>query len=322
MSMRSSSFIGGAVSVGAVVGVLAIAGVVGGSDTTIVRSQPHSLGASPAQRRHHRGESSDMYARVSSGVVFVQANSGKGQLPFPGGGRAASGSGFVIDNEGHIVTNDHVVEDATQFRVRFGDNGDPIAGQAARHRPVRRPRGAEDRPEATCPAEPRSRSSSGDPRRSSRATRRSPSARPFGLEGTVTSGIVSALGRTITAPNGFPISDAVQTDAAINPGNSGGPLLDGNGRVIGVNSQIKTNAAATPTPASASPSRSTRSSSSCRRSRTAARSHARLPRRRRRRHARTARRGRRRRRRRRPGGQGAACSKGDKIVAIDGHAGH
>ena len=63
---------------------------------------------------------------------------------------------------------------------------------------------------------------------------------PFGLEGTVTSGIVSALGRTITAPNDFSISGAIQTDAAINPGNSGGPLLDEQGRVIGVNSQIRT----------------------------------------------------------------------------------
>ena len=63
---------------------------------------------------------------------------------------------------------------------------------------------------------------------------------PFGLAGTVTSGIVSALGRTIEAPNGFSISGAIQTDAAINPGNSGGPLLDEQGRVIGVNSQIRT----------------------------------------------------------------------------------
>src|SRR4029450_7347892 len=61
---------------------------------------------------------------------------------------------------------------------------------------------------------------------------------PFGLEGTVTSGIVSALDRTIQAPNGFSISGAIQTDAAINPGNSGGPLLDADGHVIGVNSQI------------------------------------------------------------------------------------
>ncbi len=67
---------------------------------------------------------------------------------------------------------------------------------------------------------------------------------PFGLEGTVTTGIVSSLGRTIEAPNGFPIANAVQTDAAINPGNSGGPLLDGNGRVIGVNSQIKSGSGA------------------------------------------------------------------------------
>src|SRR3954467_14742617 len=125
---RLLAFIAGAVSVGAVIGVLAIAGVVGDSDTTIVRSD--RIPSAPAPRNGATTAAvSDVYARVSSGVVFVQANSGKGQLPFPGGGRAASGSGFVIDNDGHIVTNDHVVEDATQYRVRFGHNGDPIVAK-------------------------------------------------------------------------------------------------------------------------------------------------------------------------------------------------
>ena len=87
---------------------------------------------------------------------------------------------------------------------------------------------------------------------------------PFGLEGTVTTGIVSALDRKIQSPNGFEISGVVQTDAAINPGNSGGPLLDGEGRVIGVNSQIATGGRRTRTAGSASRSRSTPSSRSCR----------------------------------------------------------
>src|SRR3954452_18023205 len=125
---RLLAFIAGAVSVGAVIGVLAIAGVVGGSDTTIVRSRPTP--SAPAPRNGDTTAAvSDIYARVSPAVVFVQANSGKGQLPFPGGGRAASGSGFVIDDAGHIVTNDHVVADATQYRVRFGDNGDQIVAK-------------------------------------------------------------------------------------------------------------------------------------------------------------------------------------------------
>jgi S1-C subfamily serine protease len=235
---RLLAFVAGAVSVGAVIGVLAIAGVVGGSDTTIVR--PPAPTAAPAARGGDTATPvADVYARVSPGVVFVQANSGKGQLPFPGGGRAASGSCFVIDNEGHIVTNDHVVEDATQYRVRFGDNGDPIVAKLLGTDP-----GAdlallkidpEDMPDEISPLQ-LGASSEVRPGDAAIAI-----GSPFGLEGTVTEGIVSALGRTISAPNGFSISGAVQTDAAINPGNSGGPLLDAQGRVIGVNSQIQTN---------------------------------------------------------------------------------
>ncbi len=81
---------------------------------------------------------------------------------------------------------------------------------------------------------------------------------PFGLDRTVTSGIVSALQRQIQAPNGFSISHVIQTDAAINPGNSGGPLIDASGSVIGINSQIETGGGGAATSASASRSRSTR----------------------------------------------------------------
>src|SRR3954470_1168952 len=235
---RLLAFIAGAVSVGAVIGVLAIAGVVGDSDTTIVRSD--RIPSAPAPRNGDTTAAvSDVYARVSSGVVFVQANSGKGQLPFPGGGRAASGSGFVIDNDGHIVTNDHVVEDATQYRVRFGDNGDPIVAKLLGTDPSADLALLKIDPK-DMPAEisPLQLGASSDVRPGDEAIA---IGSPFGLEGTVTSGIVSALGRTITAPNGFSISGAVQTDAAINPGNSGGPLLDARGHVIGVNSQIQTN---------------------------------------------------------------------------------
>jgi S1-C subfamily serine protease len=171
--------------------------------------------------------------------VFVQANSGKGELPFPGGGRAASGSGFVIDDAGHIVTNDHVVEDATQYRVRFGDNGDPIVAKLLGTDP--------SADLALLKIDPKAMPDEIQPLQLGASEQLRPGdeaiaiGSPFGLEGTVTSGIVSALGRTIQAPNGFSISGAVQTDAAINPGNSGGPLLDSQGRVIGVNSQIQTN---------------------------------------------------------------------------------
>ncbi len=234
---RLLAFVAGAVSVGAVIGVLAIAGVVGGSDTTIVR--PPATSAPAPRGSDSATPVSNVYARVSPGVVFVQANSGKGQLPFPGGGRAASGSGFVIDGDGHIVTNDHVVADATQYRVRFGDNGDPIVAKLLGTDP-----GADL---ALLKIDPKAMPDKIQPLPLGASEDLQPGdeaiaiGSPFGLEGTVTSGIVSALGRTIRAPNGFSISGAVQTDAAINPGNSGGPLLDSSGRVIGVNSQIQTN---------------------------------------------------------------------------------
>jgi S1-C subfamily serine protease len=218
-------FIAGAVSVGAVVGVLALAGVFDDEaepPAPAARSTPQ---ATPAARGAEL-DVADLYERVSAGVVFVQA------------GQSGSGSGFVIDDEGHIITNDHVVEAGTGYRVRFGENGAPIDAELLGKDPsVDLALLKVDPGDVDGGIEPLELGASEDLRPGDPVIA---IGSPFGLTGTVTAGIVSALGRTITAPNGFSISGAIQTDAAINPGNSGGPLLDEQGRVIGVNSQIRT----------------------------------------------------------------------------------
>jgi S1-C subfamily serine protease len=224
-------FFGGAVAMALVVGALAVAGVV--DDDTAPQSQslaapPSPPASTPNQARRRSGGSesiSDIYKRVSMGVVFIQA------------GQSATGSGFVYDDHGHIVTNDHVVEEANSFEVRIGADSKPIPAQLVGKDPSSDLAVLKVDPGAVQgglkPLE------LGDSKALEPGDQTIAIGSPFGLEGTVTSGIVSSLGRTITAPNNFPIADAIQTDAAINPGNSGGPLLDGNGRVIGVNSQIK-----------------------------------------------------------------------------------
>ncbi len=228
-------FFGGAVSLALVVGILAVAGVIDDDPAAITQAAPpsppaNSTGRGERNRTQPAGTESisDIYKRVSRGVVFVQAgtvNSG------------ATGSGFVYDKEGHIVTNDHVVEEGTQFSVRIGVDTKPIPAQLVGKDP------SSDL--AVLKVDPNAVKGGLQPLELGDSNALEPGDQaiaigsPFGLEGTVTTGIVSSLGRTIEAPNGYPIANAVQTDAAINPGNSGGPLLDGNGRVIGVNSQIK-----------------------------------------------------------------------------------
>jgi len=239
--MRSShlpSVLLGALAVGVVVAALAVTGAlpdkVERTTTTATTPQP----TSPAAPRTAPTSVADIYARVSNSVVFVSARGGGGQLSFEGqgGGRAASGSGFVIDRAGHIVTNDHVVEDADRYAVRFGENGDPIPAKLVGKDPSSDLAVLKiDPSEVKEGPKPLELASSSSLRPGDAAIA---IGSPFGLSGTVTTGIVSALGREIEAPNGFSIPGAVQTDAAINPGNSGGPLLDSAGRVIGVNSQI------------------------------------------------------------------------------------
>jgi S1-C subfamily serine protease len=225
-------FIAGAVTVGAVVGVLALAGVLDDDTEPPVRAATTPR-PTPAPSSGAALDVADLYTRVQAGVVFVQAGASLGQ--------GATGSGFVIDDEGHIITNDHVVEGSNQFRVRFGENGEPIEAELL---------GADPSADlALLKVDPGDVGDGLHPLELGASEDLRPGdpaiaiGSPFGLEGTVTSGIVSALGRTIQAPNGFSISGAIQTDAAINPGNSGGPLLDEQGRVIGVNSQIRTGGA-------------------------------------------------------------------------------
>jgi S1-C subfamily serine protease len=220
-------FIAGALTVGAVVGVLALAGVLDDDS-----EPPARAATTPQPTPRPAGAPLDvaaLYDRVSPGVVFVQAGAGTGQ---------ASGSGFVIDDEGHIITNEHVVSVSDEFQVRFGEDGAPVEAELLGEDPsVDLALLKVDPEDVGDELQPLELGASEDLRPGDPAIA---IGSPFGLEGTVTSGIVSALGRTIQAPNGFSISGAIQTDAAINPGNSGGPLLDEEGRVIGVNSQIRT----------------------------------------------------------------------------------
>jgi len=144
------------------------------------------------------------------------------------------GSGFVWDKQGHIVTNHHVVADATEVDVTFW-NDVVVSAEVVGTDPdsdiaVVRVDVSEDE---LIPVE------LGDSDAVQVGDRAVAIGNPFGYEGTLTQGIVSAVGRSIPAVTGFQIPEAIQTDAAINPGNSGGPLLDARGRVIGVNAQIR-----------------------------------------------------------------------------------
>ncbi|MBA3328839.1 MAG: trypsin-like peptidase domain-containing protein, partial [Solirubrobacterales bacterium] len=183
-------------------------------------------GAAPADSRSRTVRA--VYAAASPSVVSVRVRSG---------GSAASGTGFLIDSDGTIVTNAHVVSGAQEAQVRLDDGGrdvdaDVIGTDASSDLAVIRvDRDDADgiRPLALADSE---RVQVGDLAVAI--------GYPLGLDRTATAGIVSGVGRQIEAPNGFSIDKVIQTDAPINPGNSGGPLLDSAGRVIGVNSQIAT----------------------------------------------------------------------------------
>jgi S1-C subfamily serine protease len=148
----------------------------------------------------------------------------------------ATGSGFVVDKDGTIITNAHVVDGASKVTVSFEEGGEAIDADV---------KGVDDDADiAVLKINPEGRNLTvlplGDSSELSVGDPVVAIGNPFGLQRTVTTGIVSALQRQVDAPSGFPISDVIQTDASINPGNSGGPLLNAKGEVIGINSQIAT----------------------------------------------------------------------------------
>ena len=181
-----------------------------------------------------------IYDQEGKGVAFITATgvTSESESPFglPQQG-TATGSGFVIDKDGYIVTNAHVVEGADSVDVSFDENGDSVPADVkgvdtSADLAVLKVDPSNVKNLTPIPLGDSSKAQVGDPVIAV--------GNPFGLSRTVTTGIVSGLQREIQAPNGFTISNVIQTDASINPGNSGGPLLDANGRVIGINSQIAT----------------------------------------------------------------------------------
>jgi putative serine protease PepD len=230
---RRSNFLSalfGALVVALPLGGLALGGAFDSTTSTVtVAPAPAASGeaAAPVAPARSATDVSGLYQRVSPGVVSVDVISGSG---------AGTGSGFVLDGAGYILTNDHVVQGADSVRVRFEEGG-PISAKVV---------GTDESTDlALLKIDPSAHKLTPLALGSSKSLKVGQSAiaigSPYRLQGTLTTGVVSALGRSITAPNNFPIDNVIQTDAAINPGNSGGPLLDSGGRVVGVNAQIATN---------------------------------------------------------------------------------
>ena len=237
--MLTSAVVGGGAALGG-------AALLGGLDgrTTVVREVPVP-GTEPAAfaRQGDRLTIHEIYARSAPGVVQITATSTQQVQPDPFFGnpfgqsqtQEALGSGFVIDKAGHIVTNYHVVQGASRVEVSFSNN------EKVRARVV----GADPSTDvAVLQVNAHSRALTPLNLGNSDSVRVGDAVvaigNPFGLDRSITSGIVSALQRPIQAPNGFTIDHVIQTDAALNHGNSGGPLLNAQGQVIGVSAQIQT----------------------------------------------------------------------------------
>ena len=206
------------------------------STTTVVREVPGRTPEPAAFPSSGGKKISQIYEAAKHGVVQVTSTSVVSDSPFFGAQeQQAQGSGLVIDKDGHVVTNYHVVQGAKKVQVSFSDSelmdATVIGTDPSTDIAVLKIKGAWARSLTPLTLGSSSAVQVGDAVVAI--------GNPFGLERTVTAGIVSALQRRIKAPNGFQIDEVIQTDAAINHGNSGGPLLNATGDVIGVNAQIE-----------------------------------------------------------------------------------
>jgi putative serine protease PepD len=216
------------VAVASAVGAAAGTGIavgLGDDGTSHTTTTTAAAGAPAAERSTTALSARAIYRRASGSVAQITARGGAG---------TATGTGFVIDSDGLIVTNQHVIDGASTIDVKLGDGATKratVVGQDASTDLALLRIDTSGRKLTALKLADSSKVQVGD------AT--FAIGNPYGLEGTLTTGVVSATQRDIDAPNGFSISNVIQTDAALNPGNSGGPLLNDEGEVIGVNSQIE-----------------------------------------------------------------------------------
>lgn len=221
-----------------------VTGVLDDEVSTTETSEPLESTAPATFQQSSRKSVNDIYRESGPGVVQITTTSLRTVEPDPflnpfgfpeQQEQQALGSGFVIDKSGHIVTNHHVVQGATEIEVSFS-NRDSVEAELVGQDP------STDLAVLKVDVEARALTplQLGDSDRVRVGDAVVAIGNPLGLERSVTAGIVSALHRPLTAPNDFTIADVIQTDASINSGNSGGPLIAANGRVIGVNTAIAT----------------------------------------------------------------------------------